>query len=171
MVSWLAHIAQADSSVPLNKLKPINKCLDAEPILDDSMLKLAYWLARYYHYPLGEVLAVILPTLVRQGRPLDLLITHWRILPHITDDDFRANAKKQKQQFDMLKLHGERGASEDVLLLEGMQRSFLKTLEDKGLIERYIQPKQAAAPVKLAKMPLDLNDEQQLAVDSDCCCA
>ena len=162
----IAHIFEADSSVPLNKIKPINKCLDADPILDDSMLKLAYWLARYYHYPLGDVLAVILPSLVRQGKPLDLLITHWRILPHVTDDDFRANAKKQKQQFDMLKLHGERGASEDILLLEGMQREFLKTLEDKGLIERYIESKQAPSPVKLAKMPLDLNAEQQRAVDA-----
>ncbi|MEN6669265.1 primosomal protein N' [Psychrobacter sp. B38] len=162
----VAHLSEADSSVPLNKLKPINKCLDADPILDDSMLTLANWLARYYHYPLGDVLAVILPSLVRQGKPLDLLITHWRILPHITDDDFHANAKKQKQQFDMLKLHGERGASEDVLLLEGMQRSFLKTLEEKGLIERYIESKQAPSPVKLAKMPLDLNTEQQLAVDA-----
>ncbi|SJN16623.1 primosomal protein N' [Psychrobacter sp. JB385] len=162
----IAHISEADSSVPLNKLKPINKCLDVDPILDDSMLKLANWLARYYHYPLGDVLAVILPSLVRQGKPLDLLITHWRILPHVTDDDFRANAKKQKQQFDMLKLHGERGASEDILLLEGMQREFLKTLEDKGLIERYIESKQAPSPVKLAKMPLDLNAEQQRAVDA-----
>ncbi|GAA0808246.1 primosomal protein N' [Psychrobacter piscatorii] len=162
----IAHVSKDESSVPVNKIKPINKCLDADPILDPSMLKLAYWLARYYHYPLGDVLAVILPSLVRQGKPLDLLITHWRILPHITDDDFRANAKKQKQQFDMLKLHGERGASEDVLLLEGMQRAFLKTLEDKGLIERYIQTKQAPSPVKLAKMPLDLNDEQKHAVDA-----
>ncbi len=162
----IAHVSEDESSVPLNKIKPINKCLDTDPILDPSMLGLAYWLARYYHYPLGDVLAVILPSLVRQGKPLDLLITHWRILSHITDDDFRANAKKQKQQFDMLKLHGERGASEDVLLLEGMQRAFLKTLEDKGLIERYIQTKQAPSPVKLAKMPLDLNDEQKYAVDA-----
>lgn len=162
----IAHVSEDRSSVPVSKIKAINKCLDTESILDPSMLKLAYWLARYYHYPLGDVLAVILPSLVRQGKPLDLLITHWRILPHITDDDFHANAKKQKQQFDMLKLHGQHGASEDVLLLEGMQRAFLKTLEDKGLIERYIQPKKPPSPVKLAKMPLDLNDEQKLAVDA-----
>jgi primosomal protein N' (replication factor Y) len=160
----IAHIAQADSDVPVSKLKTINQCLDDEPIVDSAMLRLAYWLARYYHYPLGDVLAVMLPSLVRQGKPLDLLITHWRILPHVTDADFHANAVKQKQQFDMLKLHGERGASEDVLLLEGMQRSFLKTLEDKGLIERYIEYKSAPKPVSLAKMPLDLNDEQQQAV-------
>ncbi|MGM8909985.1 primosomal protein N' [Psychrobacter sp. 1U1] len=162
----IAHIARADSNVPSGKLKPINKCLDAEPILNASMLKLAYWLARYYHYPLGDVLAVILPSLVRQGKPLDLLITHWRILPHVSEDDFHANAKKQKQQFDMLKLHGARGASEDVLLLEGMERAFLKTLEEKGLIERYIEPKQVPSPVTLAKMPLDLNEEQQQAVSA-----
>ncbi|MBP2280139.1 primosomal protein N' (replication factor Y) [Psychrobacter sp. PL19] len=162
----IAHITQADSSVPSNKLKPINQSLDAEPILDSKMLKLAYWLARYYHYPLGDVLAVMLPSLIRQGKPLDLLITHWRILPHINDDDFRANANKQKQQFDMLKLHGERGASEEVLLLEGMQRAFLKTLEDKGLIERYIEPKATPTAVTLAKMPLDMNTEQKLAVEA-----
>ncbi len=160
------HIAQTDSDVPANKLKAINHCLDDEPILNKAMLALAYWLARYYHYPLGDVLAVMLPSLVRQGKPLDLLITHWRILPNINDDDFRANAIKQKQQFEMLKLHGARGASEEVLLLEGMQRPFLKTLEDKGLIEHYIETKSAPKPVSLAKMPLDLNTEQSQAVQA-----
>ena len=160
----VAHLARADSSVPENKLKPINQSLDDAPILDAQMLSLASWLARYYHYPLGDVLSVMLPTLIRQGKPLDLLTTHWRILPNVNDSDFHPNANKQKQQFDMLKLHGTRGASEEVLLLEGMERAFLKTLEDKGLIERYVQPKGDPAPVSLAKMPLDLNDEQQQAV-------
>ena len=160
----VAHIATSASDVPTHKLKAINKCLDGEPIVDTTQLKLAHWLARYYHYPLGDTLSVMLPSLVRQGKPLDLLITHWRILPHVSDDDFHTNANKQKQQFDMLKLHGARGASEDILLLEGMQRPFLKTLEEKGLIERYIEHKTASKPVGLAKMPLDLNEEQQLAV-------
>lgn len=162
----VAHRARIDSDVPVNKLKAITRCLDDEPIVDSPLLKLAHWLARYYHYPLGDVLSVMLPSLVRQGKPLDLLITHWRILPHVTDADFHPNANKQKKQFDMLKLHGKRGASEDVLLLEGMQRSFLKTLEDKGLIERYIEHKSAPKPVSLAKMPLTLNDEQQRAVET-----
>ncbi len=162
----VSYIASAHSDVPQHKLKPITRCLDDEPIVEATLLKLAHWLARYYHYPLGDVLSVMLPNLVRQGKPLDLLITHWRILPHVTDADFHANANKQKQQFDMLKLHGGRGASEDILLLEGMQRSFLKTLEDKGLIERYTEPKSVPKPVSLAKMPLDLNDEQQLAVET-----
>lgn len=162
----IAHKVKADSDVPTNKLKPITQCLDEEPIVEATMLKLAHWLASYYHYPLGDVLSVMLPSLVRQGKPLDLLITHWRILPDVTDGDFHSNANKQKQQFDMLKLHGERGASEDTLLLEGMQRSFLQKLEEKNLIERYIEYKSAPKPVSLAKMPLDLNEQQRLAVDT-----
>ena len=162
----IAHIAHSNSDIPSNKLKPILCSLDDKPILNAQMLALAQWLARYYHYPLGDTLAVMLPSLVRQGKPLDLLITHWRILPNSSDDSFHANAIKQKQQFNMLKLHGARGASEEILLLEGMQRPFLKTLEEKGLIERYIKPKSAPKAVSLAKMPLDLNPEQASAVDA-----
>lgn len=162
----VAHIEDADSDVPRQKLKPINECLDDAPLLDSTMLALASWLSRYYHYPLGDVLAVMLPTFIRQGRALDLLITHWRILAHVSDDDFHPQAVKQKQQFEMLKLHGKNGASEDVLLMEGMERPFLKTLEDKGLIERYVEAKSPPKPISLAKLPLDLNDEQQRAVDA-----
>ena len=159
------HIDSNQSDVPLNKLKAIKQVIDTDPILDLQMLSLARWLASYYHYPLGDVLSVMLPTLIRQGKPLDMLVTHWRILPNISEDDFHSNAHKQKQQFAMLKLHGEHGASEDTLLLEGMERPFLKRLEENGLIERFLEEQSAPRPVTLAKMPLTLNEQQQQAVD------
>lgn len=159
------HIDSNQSDVPLNKLKAIKRVIDTAPILDLQMLSLARWLASYYHYPLGDVLSVMLPTLIRQGKPLDMLVTHWRILPNVSEDDFHSNAHKQKQQFAMLKLHGEHGASEDTLLLEGMERPFLKRLEENGLIERFLEEQAAPRPVTLAKMPLTLNEQQQQAVD------
>ena len=160
----VAHVDSEDSDVSRTKLKTIQVCIDDEPILDAKMLKFARWLARYYHYPFGDVLSVMLPTLIRQGKPLDFLVTHWRIATDVTDDDFHANAYKQKQQFAMLKLHGEHGASEEVLLFEGMTRPFLKKLADKGLIERFEQLPELPKPASLAKMPLDLNEEQAQAV-------
>ncbi|MCC3346302.1 primosomal protein N' [Psychrobacter sanguinis] len=159
------HIDSNQSDIPLNKLKAIKQVIDTDPILDLQMLSLARWLASYYHYPLGDVLSVMLPTLIRQGKPLDMLVTHWRILPNVSEDDFHSNAHKQKQQFAMLKLHGEHGASEDTLLLEGMERPFLKRLEENGLIERFLEEQAAPRPVTLAKMPLTLNEQQQQAVD------
>lgn len=160
------HVDSSLSEIPVNKLKAIKQVIDNKPLLSQQMLSLARWLAGYYHYPLGDVLSVMLPTLIRQGKPLDLLITHWRILPNVSEADFHSNAHKQRQQFAMLKLHGEHGASEDTLLLEGMQRPFLKLLEENGLIERFLQPKSAPNPVTLAKMPLTLNEQQKQAVDS-----
>lgn len=159
------HIDSNQSDVPLNKLKAIKQVIDTDPILDLKMLSLARWLASYYHYPLGDVLSVMLPSLIRQGKPLDMLVTHWRILPNVSEDDFHSNAHKQKQQFAMLKLHGEHGASEDTLLLEGMERPFLKRLEENGLIEHFLEEQAAPRPVTLAKMPLTLNKQQQQAVD------
>ncbi|WP_296402961.1 primosomal protein N' [Psychrobacter sp.] len=160
------HIDSRQSEVAVNKLKAIKKVLDSKPLLSPKMLALARWLASYYHYPLGDVLSVMLPTLIRQGKPLDLLITHWRVLPEVNKKDFHNNAHKQKQQFAMLKLHGEHGASEDTLLLEGMERPFLTLLEKNGLIERHLKPQSAPRPVSLAKMPLSLNAQQKHAVDS-----
>ena len=159
------HIDSNQSDVPLNKLKAIKQVIDTDPILDLQMLSLARWLASYYHYPLGDVLSVMLPSLIRQGKPLDMLVTHWHILPNVSEDDFHSNAHKQKQQFAMLKLHGEHGASEDTLLLEGMERPFLKRLEENGLIEHFLEEQAAPRPVTLAKMPLTLNEQQQQAVD------
>ncbi|WP_019672906.1 replication restart helicase PriA [Psychrobacter lutiphocae] len=158
------HIELSQSEIPASKLKHIQAVLDQDPILNEKMLALAHWLARYYHYPLGDVLSVMLPTLIRQGKPLDLLVTHWRILPQVTDADIPANAHKQKQQFAMLQLHGHKGASEDTLLLQGVQRPFLKRLQQKGLIESYVECKPDPAPVSLAKMPLQLNEQQAQAV-------
>ncbi|MDO5769384.1 MAG: primosomal protein N' [Psychrobacter sp.] len=160
----VAHVTSADSTIATNKLKAIKSILDDEPLLDTTMLSLAQWLASYYHYPLGDTLSVMLPTLIRQGKPLDLFITHWRILPNVTDNDFSPQANRQKQQFEMLKLHGKHGASEDVLLLEGMERPFLAKLEAKGLVEHYLKPKAPPKLPSLAKMPLNLNEEQASAV-------
>lgn len=162
----VAHVNKADSTIPTSKLKPIKRILDDEALIDTDMLSLARWLASYYHYPFGDVLSVMLPSLIRQGKPLDLLITHWRILPNASDTDLPAQAKKQKQQFEMLKLHGSHGASEDVLLLEGMERPFLNKLEEKGLVEHYLEPKSPPALPTLAKLPLDLNEQQSVAVEA-----
>ena len=64
----VAHAEQP--SIAAQKLKAVLEVLDTEPLVDTPLLSLAQWLSRYYHYPLGDVLAVMLPTLLRQGAPL-----------------------------------------------------------------------------------------------------
>ena len=49
---------------------PLLDVLDPVGVLTDEALALAHWLAGYYHHPLGEVCAAMLPRLVMKGAPL-----------------------------------------------------------------------------------------------------
>jgi len=70
------------SSFPANKLKPLLELIDAEPVLSPDILSLLQWAARYYHYPLGEVIFSSLPKLIRQGDSLELKHEKcWKLTP------------------------------------------------------------------------------------------
>ncbi len=45
----------------LNKVKPVKKLLDSEPIVNDEMIRFCKWLSSYYICPLGEVLFTAIP--------------------------------------------------------------------------------------------------------------
>lgn len=167
----VTHIEQSDISI--HKLKHILQVIDNEAIIDDNLLKLAHWLSQYYHYPLGDVFAVMLPTLVRQGKALTQPQDFWRVLRPATEHDFSKSAKKQRQQFSLIELHNEFNLFnnkteilESDLLVQGVEKSFLQTFAKKGLIEHFSDFAKFEAPpqVKLKQPNLDLNDEQNQAV-------
>lgn len=84
---------EKDSQTPSHKLKPIQTVLD-EPVLPSQTLKLARWLSGYYHYPLGETLAVMLPTQFRQGKPTPQTI-YWDKTPNALVSSPLPNKKLQ----------------------------------------------------------------------------
>ena len=51
------------------RLKRIERVLDSgEPSLSDPIMQLARWAQSYYHHPLGQVLAAVLPPVLRAAR-------------------------------------------------------------------------------------------------------
>lgn len=52
-----------------NKLKSVEAVLDECPILDTPILNFLFWSAKYYHHPIGEVIASALPKNLRLGKP------------------------------------------------------------------------------------------------------
>ena len=147
------------------KLKAITKLLDQEAILDPHVLTLLTWAAQYYQFPIGEVIQSGLPTLLRQGRTLDILFHLWKITAH---DDPLSLLKRSKRQYDayqVLKLHAQ-GATENILNLSGVDTATLKVLEKKGLVECNLEPHDfTATPAKLAQIPLTPNADQKQAID------
>ncbi len=159
-------LAPKESTIPLQyPLKPILEILEFLPILSADTMNLLMWAARYYHYPLGEVLNAALPALLRQGRHLDLLTRYWRVTLE-GDIASLSRSPKQRRTFDILNLHDQRGAPESILTLMGVERSALLLLEKRGLVESFMQPRALHQhPVSLAHMPLTPNLEQQSAID------
>lgn len=59
--------ATLDSSSSLEVKKILNENPE-RPKLDSSTLQWSQWIAKYYHYPIGEVLSLFFPPLKRKGR-------------------------------------------------------------------------------------------------------
>lgn len=147
-----------------HKLRAALELIDQQPAIAVELLPLLVWSAQYYHFPIGEVLLMALPTLLRQGRPLDILSHYWRLAEPQPAASFKTGSA-QKLAFDILNLHDQRGAPESVLQLMGVQRSQLKQLEKRGLAVEFMQAYQAEPhPVQLAELPLTANPEQAVAI-------
>jgi primosomal protein N' (replication factor Y) len=62
---------KTSSEFSATKIKSILEVLDGESLFSPVLFDLLAWSARYYHAPLGEVLQAGLPTLLRQGDPVN----------------------------------------------------------------------------------------------------
>lgn len=160
---YVGTVAHAD--VELSKVKTIHEVLDQQAILPPDILGLLKWAANYYHFPIGEVVSAALPTLLRQGRPVDILEHYW----HLTEKAQREQLKraaKQLEAFDLLAIHGQYGAPESTLYMMGATKHALQQLQKKGIADCYLQPiDYSPHPMKLAELPLSANPEQQHAVN------
>lgn len=148
---------------PKFKLKSIQALLDDDAILDGKVLTLLTWAAQYYQFPIGEVVQNALPTLLRQGKPYDLLAHMWRLLDQHAEDKIK-RSEKQQHAYKILKLHPA-GTSENILNLAGIETTTLKALEKKGICEAYLEPKDfSPQSMSLAQMPLTANPDQKHAI-------
>jgi primosomal protein N' (replication factor Y) len=57
------------ASIGSDSLKRITELIDATALLDEPLLRLLHWASRYYHHPLGQVIAAAVPRALRAGQP------------------------------------------------------------------------------------------------------
>jgi len=119
------------SEVPLHKLKPIIECLDTEPVIQADILKLCYWAADYYHYPIGEVILSSIPVWLRQGKSTEIKAkkpiapTAHPTLPLILNSE-QSNAleaiESSKNTFQVYLLDGVTGSGKTEVYLQAIAK-------------------------------------------------
>jgi primosomal protein N' (replication factor Y) len=156
-----------DSAVAAIKLKPALEIIDALPVIPADILKLCLWAADYYHHPVGDVLDTALPTLLRQGKPIELATEkYWTLTAagHALELAVLKGAKRQSEMLQWLALHPA-GVTKRQLQEIKIPGTVLKTLCAKGLVESREKIFSAAvAGPAVHETPLILNPEQLAAV-------
>ena len=115
-----------DSDQPAEKLKTA-EWIEGLPPLPDDWIALCRFCARYYHHPLGQVMAFALPPLLRQGKlPRALKSTSGAdvaapLLPVATPDQQAAIAAiAATREFQTFLLHGVTGSGKTEVYLRAI---------------------------------------------------
>ena len=157
----LGICVNTEVSAPHQSLKPIHAWVDAEdaaPAVTEELLQLARWMSRYYHHPLGEVLATVLPTAARRGaeftiNPADC----W----HVAQPNYsNPRAPRQQQLLQFLVTHP--GASGATIVAAGFSRALLNKLVELTVIVRSELPERFAT----VEAPLPPTPEQSYAIQA-----
>jgi len=146
---------------PHTSTKAVIEVLDTEAAIAPELLALAQWMQHYYHYPLGEVLATVLPSAARKGTVLEIKPEAPPDLWHLTNANLISpRAKTQQAVVDHLAHVGD-AQSGEALEAAGFNRSMLRKLEGMGVLIRKAAPTQ-----RQMTGPLAPSDEQQVAINA-----
>ena len=115
------------SLVDSKKLKEIGEVIDAEPVINQEMLKLSRWISSYYFCPLGKVLNSVVPVrtetskitcYAEQALPLHRAAVETQKLTGSMQESFFIPTPEQNQAIEFIKKHIDEGKF-GVALLEG----------------------------------------------------
>lgn len=147
------------SEVAESRLRKVVECLDDEPLIDLSTLKLLKWASDYYHHPLGEVMQMAFPNLLRGKIAVPSSEqTVWSLTESgkSIDPESLKRAPKQVELLDRLRKFVD-GISEQVLTeVESNWRRAMKALQEKGLVRSHQQ--------EVSRLALTVDDDHQLKV-------
>ena len=127
--------------------KPLLEVLDSTGALSEEVLRLGRWLAAYYHHPIGEVFATMLPGAALKGAPLSWRPEEiWRRVPSAAPDLSRAARQRALLEFiDRNQGWAEGGA----IRAAGFTSTMIAALVGKGVLEAGARPYELERPLPL----------------------
>ena len=158
------------SDIPSSKLKAAHALLDTEPLITADLLALARWAADYYRYPIGEVVALLLPSALRAGKyhtTASALV--WRVTAAGVAADLQV-LKRAPRQAALLGVLAQHAIGLDPTTLDAdypLWQTPMRALLRRGWVEKI-----AVAPPVTARLPpaaaVMLNSAQHAATAAVC---
>ncbi len=137
--------------------KPLLEVLDAASAVTEDLLGLGHWLAGYYHHPIGEVFAAMLPKAALRGAPLSWrAVEVWLRVEGVATDLSRA--PRQRALLAFIEGRGGWAGGAD-LRAAGFSAAMIAALARKGAIRA------GERPIELEK-PLLLTADQERVVQA-----
>ncbi len=156
-----------ESKIEPHRLKRALAVIDTEPLFDQNHLRFLKWCSDYYHHPPGEVMVGTLPTLLAQGRPVELQHeTCWKITKRGLDarKSLPANAARQQALLDLIAGHPNGLSEDDIRSQFENSRATLRVLADKGWINLDENRQNDMDRIPRSIHDVQLNEEQACAV-------
>lgn len=145
IVAVLVEVS-ATSEVPPEKLRSIIEAIDEQPVIEGALLEIARWTADYYQHPIGEVLAAMLPTALREGAPLTRPVDAWQLTAKGRDAivTLGTRAPRQREMVELLAAH-DPVAGDRLSTLGPRWRDTLRALRAREWVEHVELPQQVSA--------------------------
>ena len=165
LIGIVLRVSEINPNRDVSKLKPILEQIDSSPILNDELFNLINWVSAYYHHPIGDCFQAALPKKLRHGETAELKTETFWYEKKRSDLTKLTLGKKQDKILTFLKQHPKGLSQRQIKQQLGECKSSLLSLETKGFIHSSAQPKLALPVVKI-EPACNLNEEQQIAVDT-----
>ncbi|TPV57942.1 primosomal protein N' [Aestuariibacter sp. GS-14] len=165
LIGVVLNCAEDDANNAELALKSVTDVLDDVPLFDATLITLVNWLAKYYHHPIGEVWATLMPVRLRKGMPLTDKLDAFAITESGQDALEQSLVKGKKQQ-QCLAMFAE-GPVEEGEIKQLFTPAVVKALLEKALIHP-VQITQQSQPdwasYSLQETPPFASREQAVAI-------
>ena len=124
------------TEVPEAKLRAVHRVHDTTPLIPPDVMDLLSWASRYYHHPLGEVLASALPSLLRKGQVAAIAereFFRWSGPSPVPDSLKRAKVQMQIANY-LADLCGKSAAADSLIRISPRWRTSIAPLVEKGWV-------------------------------------
>ena len=130
--SLIGWVVRGEETTTLTGVKAILSAVDAEPLLTDDLLDLAFWMSRYYVTPLGQVFEAILPAAVKRGAGFKTVQLVMRT--EKPESEVERILSKQRRVLDQLAEQTMPLAPRELARQAGCTIAVIKGLEKNGLV-------------------------------------